>query len=331
VRVKLWGFLKNQVITRAAPAPRVQQSATLAVMWAVGNTSPDKVSPCSCCVIAVGFAIPVGSQPLRRQSGTRHVAIPRHPKRFAALVDLRALPAAVLGFFLPFFGFGGCIAAARSGAELAAALLHAASASCWSHHRTCFFGFSGCGAAACSGAELAAALLLAFRPPKSFRAAARSACASASHASLAVILIYNRPAGVGRGGSPRLSTEALSRGGRGGRAGSKVSRGEGRGWLARASPCALGRRRRQRASRRQGRITAGGEQAGGAWPACAAAHNSPGGWRGSHTCSPDRRLAAFGRAPRARRVLALRRWVWWESGSPLSQSAARLPPSSMKR
>ena len=87
-------------------------------------------------------------------------------------------------FVLLFLGFGGCIAAARSGAEFAAALLHAASASCWSHHRTCFFGFSGCGAAACSGAELAAALLLALRPPKSFRAAARSACAPASHASL---------------------------------------------------------------------------------------------------------------------------------------------------
>ena len=115
-------------------------------------------------------------------------------------IPLRVIPPPVhffapfflsLLFFLRLFGFGGCIAAVRSGAELAAALLHAASTSCWSHHRTCFFGFSGCGAAACSGAELAAALLLAFRPPKSFRAAARSACASASHASLAVILICN--------------------------------------------------------------------------------------------------------------------------------------------
>ena len=67
-------------------------------------------------------------------------------------------------FFLRFFGFGGCGAAACSGAELAAALLHAASASCWSSHRTRFFGFSVCGAAARSGAELAAALLLAFWP-----------------------------------------------------------------------------------------------------------------------------------------------------------------------
>ena len=52
------------------------------------------VAPCSCCVIAVGFAVPVGSLALRRQTGTRHDAVPRQPKRFAALAVLRALPAA---------------------------------------------------------------------------------------------------------------------------------------------------------------------------------------------------------------------------------------------
>ena len=91
----------------------------------------------------------IGPPALQRQSDTRRDAVPRQPKRCAALADLRALPAAVLGFLLPFFGFGGCIAVACSGTELAAALL-----------------------------------LLAFWSSGPFRAAARSACASDSHASL---------------------------------------------------------------------------------------------------------------------------------------------------
>ena len=62
------------------------------------------VAPCSCCVIAVGFAAPVGSLLLWGQPDTRHNAVPRHPKRFAALAVLLALRLALLGFFLPFFG-----------------------------------------------------------------------------------------------------------------------------------------------------------------------------------------------------------------------------------
>ena len=54
------------------------------------------VAPCSCCVIAVGLAVPVGSLALRRQSGTWHDAVPCQPKRFAALAVLRALPAACM-------------------------------------------------------------------------------------------------------------------------------------------------------------------------------------------------------------------------------------------
>ena len=49
VRVGLWGFLRNHVVPRATPSPRVRQSASVAVVRAIDSTSPDQVAPCSCC------------------------------------------------------------------------------------------------------------------------------------------------------------------------------------------------------------------------------------------------------------------------------------------
>ena len=52
-------------------------------------------------------------------------------------------------------------------------------------------------------------------------------------------------------------------------------------WGGGGGACRCGRGAEQRAQSR-----------GGIWPACAAAHNSPGVWWGSRVCSPGRRLAA---------------------------------------
>ena len=82
----LRGRTDGRYLMRVTPHPASSASAMLRVLLCVGKVCYPEPAHCT------SAATPIGSLMLWGQPDTRHEAIPRHPKRFAVLTELRTLP-----------------------------------------------------------------------------------------------------------------------------------------------------------------------------------------------------------------------------------------------